>query len=122
MRPGSASSGAPVALVALLTVALLINYVDRGSIATAAPLLEKELSLSPSEMGWVLAAFYWAYAPLQPLMGWLADRLGPARVLAGGVLLWSLATAASGLAGGLVALIALRLLMGAARRRSTRVH
>ena len=63
-------------------------------------------------MGWVLAAFYWAYAPMQPVMGWLADRYGPARVLSGGFLLWSLATAANGLAGGLVMLVLLRLLMG----------
>jgi MFS family permease len=108
----SAVARAPLGLVALLSVALLINYVDRGSIAIAAPLLEKELSLSASEMGWVLAVFYWAYAPMQPVMGWLADRLGPARVLAGGFLLWSLATATTGLVGGIVALIALRMLMG----------
>ena len=49
---------------------------------------------------------------MQPVMGWCADRFGPARVLAGGFLLWSLATALAGFAGGLVALVALRLLMG----------
>jgi MFS family permease len=108
-----ATDRSPVGLVTLLSVALLVNYVDRGTIATAAPLLEKELSLSPSEMGWVLAAFYWAYAPLQPVAGWLADRFGPARVLTAGFLLWSAATAASGLAAGLVTLIGLRMLMGA---------
>ena len=108
----SAASRAPLGLVALLAVALLINYVDRGSIAIAAPLLRKELSLSASEMGWVLGVFYWAYAPIQPVMGWFADRFGPARVLAGGLLLWSLATAMTGLAGGLAALVAVRLLMG----------
>jgi MFS family permease len=104
---------APIALVSLLSLALLVNYVDRGSIATAAPLLETELGLSASQMGWVLAAFYWAYAPMQPVMGWLADRYGPARVLSAGFLLWSLATAASGFAGGLVGLVMLRLVMGA---------
>ena len=51
---------APIGLVVLLAVALLVNYVDRGSIAVAAPLLEVELRLSASEMGWVLAAFSWA--------------------------------------------------------------
>ena len=49
---------------------------------------------------------------MQPVMGWCADRFGPARVLAAGFLLWSLATALTGLAGGLTALVALRLLMG----------
>ena len=95
------------------SLALLINYIDRGAIATAAPLLQDELKLSPSEIGWVLAVFYWAYAPLQPVMGWLADRIGPALVLAGGFALWSLATAATGLVWGLASLVVLRLLMGA---------
>lgn len=112
MNATVAAGRTPIALVALLATALMVNYIDRGAIATAAPLLEKELSLSPSEMGWVLAAFYWAYAPLQPVSGWLADRIGPSRVLAGGFLVWSLATATTGLAGGLVALVALRLAMG----------
>jgi MFS family permease len=109
---GSARSRPPIGLVLLLSVALLVNYVDRGSIATAAPMLERELGLSASEMGWVLAAFYWAYAPMQPVMGWLADRYGPARILAAGFLLWSIATAAGGLAGGLATLVLVRLLMG----------
>src|SRR5687768_2372239 len=112
MTDGARLARAPLGLVALLSVALLVNYIDRGSIATAAPMLEQELRLSASEMGWVLAAFYWAYAPMQPVMGWLADRYGPARVLSVGFLLWSLATAANGLAGGLAALVLLRLLMG----------
>src|SRR5688572_8130547 len=112
MTDGARLARAPIGLVAFLSVALLVNYIDRGSIATAAPLLEHELGLAASQMGWVLAAFYWAYAPMQPVMGWLADRYGPARVLSGGFLLWSLATAANGLAGGLVMLVLLRLLMG----------
>jgi MFS family permease len=112
MSNDSAAPRAPLGLVALLALALLVNYVDRGSIATAAPMLEKELSLSASQMGWVLAAFYWAYAPMQPVMGWFADKFGPARVLAAGFLIWSLATAATGLVVGLAALIVLRLCMG----------
>jgi Arabinose efflux permease len=99
-------------LVLLLAAALMINYIDRGTLSTAAPLIEREFDLSASEMGWVLAAFFWAYAPMQPLSGWFADRLGPARVLATGFALWSLATATTSVAWGLVALIALRLVMG----------
>ncbi len=104
---------APAGLVVMLSLALMINYIDRGAIATAAPLLQDELQLSPSQIGWVLAVFYWAYAPLQPVMGWLADRIGPTIVLAGGFALWSLATAATGLVWGLASLVVLRLLMGA---------
>jgi MFS family permease len=103
---------APAGLVIMLSLALMINYIDRGAIATAAPLLQQELKLSASEIGWVLAVFYWAYAPMQPVMGWLADRIGPALVLAGGFVVWSVATAATGLVWGLASLVLLRLLMG----------
>ena len=101
-RNSSLLGRAPAGLVVMLSLALMINYIDRGAIATAAPLLQDELSLSPSEIGWVLAVFYWAYAPLQPVMGWLADRIGPAIVLAAGFALWSLATAATGLVLSLI--------------------
>jgi len=102
----------PIALVALLSFALLINYVDRGSIGIAAPLIQTEFNLSASEMGWILAAFFWAYAPMQPLMGWLADRIGAERVLVGGFCVWSIATVLTGLATGFAMLFAFRLLMG----------
>ncbi len=113
MSGTTAASRAPLGLVALLSTALLINYADRGAISVAAPLLGNELNLSASEIGWVLGLFYWAYAPMQPVMGWCADRFGPARVLAAGFMLWSLATAFTGLAGGLTVLVAMRLCMGA---------
>jgi MFS family permease len=97
----------PIALVAPL-----INYVDRGSIGIAAPLIQTEFNLSASQMGWVLAAFFWAYAPMQPLMGWLANRIGAERVLVTGFCVWSIATVLTGLATGFAMLFAFRLLMG----------
>jgi MFS family permease len=103
---------APYALIVLLGAALMINYVDRGTISTAAPLLEKQLALTPSQLGWILSAFFWAYVPSQPLMGWLADRLGAARVLAAGFALWSVATVVTGLSAGIATLIVARLFMG----------
>lgn len=109
----AAAGRAPVGLVALLSVALLVNYADRGSISIAMPLLAGELALDERDIGLVLAVFYWAYAPLHPVMGWCADRFGPARVLAAGFLVWSVATGLLGIAGGITALVILRLLMGA---------
>jgi len=111
--PAEAPPRAPYALIVLLGAALMINYVDRGTISTAAPLLEQQLGLAPSQLGWVLSAFFWAYVPSQPLMGWCSDRLGAARTLAAGFTLWSLATVLAGLSGGVAALVAARLLMGA---------
>jgi sugar phosphate permease len=52
-------------LVALLTLAALINYVDRGNLATAGPLIQDQLELSHTQLGVLLAAFFWSYAPAQ---------------------------------------------------------
>ncbi|HEY2178450.1 MAG TPA: MFS transporter [Caulobacteraceae bacterium] len=100
------------AVVPLLALAVFINYVDRGNLATATPLMKDQLSLSGAQVGLLASAFYWTYTPCQPLAGWLAHRLNPYRTLGLGLALWSLATAATGLVSGFAALIVLRLLLG----------
>lgn len=102
----------PYTLVLLLAFALMINYVDRGTISTAGPLIKAEFRLSPFEWGLVLSAFFTTYVLSQPLMGWLVDRVGAARVLAAGFTLWSVATFLAGLSAGVTGLVALRLVMG----------
>jgi len=96
----------------LVTLAVFINYIDRGNLATAAPLMQDELGLSATQLGVLGSAFYYSYVPLMPVAGWFAEHFGPKRVLAAGILLWSLATAFTGLAGGFTALLMLRLLLG----------
>ena len=110
ISPPRAAIGAGV--VTLLAVALFINYVDRGNLATAAPLMKDELKLSSSEIGLLFSVFYWTYIPGQLVAGWLAERINAYRTLALGLVLWSLATAATGLVSGFAILIALRLLLG----------
>ena len=102
----------PGRVIFVIGLAVLLNYVDRGNLATAAPLLQDELSLSSSEVGVLLSAFFWVYAPAQLLAGWLAHRFDIRIVLAAGVALWSVATALTGLAGGFASILALRLLLG----------
>ena len=99
-------------VVGLLALAIFINYVDRGNLSTAAPLLKDELHLSYSQIGTLLAAFFWSYAPAQLLGGWLALRYDVRYVLAGGLALWAGATLCTGLAGGFATLLILRLLLG----------
>jgi MFS family permease len=99
-------------VVGLLALAVFINYVDRGNLATAAPLIKDQLRLSNVQIGLLISAFFWVYTPGQLLAGWLNERLGPYRTLAAGLTLWGLATAAMGLAGGFAALFGLRLLLG----------
>ena len=104
--------GLSVRVVLLLATAVFINYVDRGSLATASPLLKDELGLSNSEMGVLLSAFFWSYAPLQPVAGWLAQRFDVRHVLGAGLLIWATATALTGLATTFAELLALRILLG----------
>jgi MFS family permease len=99
-------------VVGLLALAVFINYVDRGNVATAAPLIKDDLHLSASQVGVLIAAFFWTYTPCQLLAGWLIERIDAYRTLALGLCIWSLATALTGLAGGFAALIALRLALG----------
>jgi MFS family permease len=96
----------------LLAAAILINYVDRGNLATAGPLLAGELHLTNTQLGILLSAFYWTYAPMQLAAGWLAERFDLGRLLALGLALWSLATFATGLVGTYAAILVLRLVLG----------
>jgi MFS family permease len=99
-------------VVPLLALVILINYVDRGNLATAAPLIQDELGLSATQIGLLLSAFFWSYVPAQILAGWLSERINPYRTLALGLALWAAATAVSGLASGFVSLLVLRVVLG----------
>jgi len=103
---------ATAVIVGLLAIAVFINYVDRGAIATAAPLMKDALRLSNSQIGILLSAFFWTYTPGQLLAGHLAERSGAYRVLALGLLIWASATALTGLAGAFAMLLGLRVLLG----------
>src|ERR1700759_2208201 len=81
----------PTGLVFTVSVAMLINYIDRGNLATAVPLIHDELGLSSTQLGILLSAFYYSYVLFMIPAGWLAERIGPNRVLAGGVCIWGLA-------------------------------
>jgi MFS family permease len=98
--------------VLLVSAAVFINYIDRGNLATAAPLIQDELHLSASELGVLLSAFYYGYVLVMAPAGWLAERYGAHRMLAIGVAVWSAATFLTGFATSFATLLALRLLLG----------
>ena len=99
-------------LVSLLTLAALINYLDRATLSVALPQICVELSFDPTAKGLLLSAFFWSYALLQVPAGWLADRGNLRWIYAGAFGLWSVACALTGAAGGLATLILLRLVLG----------
>jgi D-galactonate transporter len=99
-------------ILALLFVGIAINYLDRATISVAMPFVSEELGISDAMAGIVLSAFFWTYAAGQMPGGFLADKLGPRRMLLIASLCWGASTALMGLAWGVVSLIVLRLVLG----------
>jgi sugar phosphate permease len=91
-----------------------VLYLDRVCMSQAVKPIRTELGLSKSEMGYVLMAFTLAYGLFAVPAGRWGDRAGPRVVLAALVLLWSGFTALTGLAAGLLSLLLVRFLFGAA--------
>src|SRR5690242_8688981 len=102
-------------ILILLVISIFINYIDRGNLSIAAPLIKTELSIDASQLGALLSAFFWTYALCQlfGLAGWLVDRFDVGLVYAAGFFLWSAATAVTGMAETFVALFIMRLFLGA---------
>ena len=71
----SQTSRVMLRVLILLALSAFINFVDRGNLSAAAPLLKSELALSDFRLGILLAAFFWSYAFFQIASGWLVDRL-----------------------------------------------
>src|SRR5258708_19283870 len=64
-------------IFALLLGVVALNYVDRGSISVAMPLITKQLHVSKQATGIALSAFFWSYALMQIPGGWLVDKFKP---------------------------------------------
>ena len=99
-------------VLVLLAICFFINYIDRGNLSIAAPMLKDELGISASQLGILLAAFFWTYTAMQFVSGWLVDRFNVNWVIAAGYLLWSLATVTTGIVRGFTILLAMRLMLG----------
>jgi len=97
----------------LLGLSVFINYIDRANLSVTAPLLQDELALSHAQLGILLSAFFWTYASMQVLAGWLVDRFEVKWVLAIGFFVWSAATAFTGALHAFIALLVIRVVVGA---------
>ncbi len=103
--------------VARLAVALLfginfLNYIDRYVIAAVAPMIQADFGLKDTQLGLIGSMFMLAYMGASPIAGVLADRFPRRYFVGGGVLLWSLATIASGLVAGYRQLLVARSFIG----------
>ena len=96
----------------LLCAMYFITYVDRVNVSTAAGAFKADLGLTNTQLGLVFSAFAYPYLICQVIGGWFGDRFGARRTLIVCGLIWSGATMATGLVGGLWSLIAVRMLLG----------
>ncbi len=105
-------------LVFWLFLLSAVSFLDRVNISVAGSAIASEYKLSQIQLGWVFSAFLWGYAFFQTLGGWLADRMGPRRVLTAGVVWWGIFTALTAavsptMAGAVFLFVLVRFLLGA---------
>ncbi len=103
-----------VTMLALLSVAVLTNYLDRAVLGIAAPSLRQEFGLDAALMGVVFSAFSWSYFLVQIPAGALLDRFGNRLIYFFALSFWSLFTLLHAFASGFAMLVGFRLGLGLA--------
>jgi predicted MFS family arabinose efflux permease len=98
--------------VAVLSLGFGLVGIDRFLISTMYPVIAHDLHLSYSDIGVITGALAIAWGISALFMGNLSDRIGRRRVLVISLIVFSLLIGASGLATGLLSLIAVRVIMG----------
>src|SRR6476619_1522795 len=99
-------------VLVLLCSLTTLTYLDRICISIVGVRIKSEFHLNNEQFGWVLASFALAYALFEIPSGMLGDRIGPRAVFIRIVLFWSLFTALTGFATGLISLLIIRFLFG----------
>ncbi len=98
--------------LALLLAVNLLNYIDRQVLYAVFPLIKDDLRLSDTALGLLGSAFMICYMVSAPALGWLGDRMSRVKLAAEGLVVWSVATAGSGIAAGYATLLAARTAVG----------
>ena len=88
-------------IVVILAIVAGVTYIDRLNLGIVAKFILEEYHFTTQSMGWILGAFSLGYAIFHVPGGWLADRYGPGRVLAGAILWFSVFTALTAIAPSL---------------------
>ncbi|MFQ5635441.1 MAG: MFS transporter, partial [Gammaproteobacteria bacterium] len=99
--------------VVLLTVAYIFSFIDRYILGLLVEPIKSDLGLSDTQIGLLLGpAFALFYTTMGLPLGWLADRARRTWIIGAGITVWSLATAACGLARSFGQLFAARVSVG----------
>lgn len=100
-----------ITVVFLLLVGI-VNYLDRSALSIANTSIQKDMMISPSQMGILLSAFSVAYAFAQLPLGMIIDRLGSKIALGASLLTWSVAQSLCGMVNSFNGFMGLRVLLG----------
>ena len=104
--------GAAARTLAVLFAINAMNFFDRQILGATGELLRIEWHLSDAALGALGTAFTLLYAFVGVPFGWLADRFPRRQILSAGVFVWSVLTAASGMANTFTQLFVVRLGVG----------
>ena len=105
----------PARALVVLTLINLFNYIDRFVVPPLFESLRRDPAMghpSDARLGSLMTAFLLLYTFTSPIFGTLGDRMSRMRLVAFGVALWSLATAAGGLVGSFAMLFVARAAVG----------
>lgn len=98
-----------------LCAAAALAYVSRNAIAVAESTVRSDLGLTKQQSGWLMSAFFFSYALCSIPAAQVGQRFGSRRVLPFFATVWSAATAATALVGGLGGFLAARIVQGVAQ-------
>ena len=100
-------------LLSLLVLAYVVAFIDRSILSLLVIPIKQDLSLSDTQIGILQGiAFSFFYVGAGLPLARLADRYSRRNLIAGGLVLWCLATALGGLAVGFFSLLVARILVG----------
>src|SRR5829696_6623523 len=99
-------------VVFAVTLAIL-SYIDRVAISQAAPVIQRDLGFTSTQMGAIFSAFAVAYAIFEIPGGWMGDWMGARKVLMRIVIWWSVFTAFTGYMWNFSSMYVCRFLFGA---------
>ncbi len=106
-------TGRPGLRLALILVASFMVVLDFTIVNIALPSMERDFRVATSVVQWVVTGYAIAFGGLLILGGRAADVLGRRRVFVAGLVVFSLASLAGGLAVDPVLLVASRIVQGA---------
>jgi len=117
VKPGESSQqqkvfSATTNVLLLLCAMYSLTYIDRTNVSTASSVFQKDLHLTQTQVGLVFSAFAYPYLVFQIIGGWVSDRFGARMTLTVSAIIWGAATLLTGVAGGLVAILFARVLLG----------